>query len=57
MKFIDNLGIRGKVLVPTISLIVITLVVGGVLVWTLRTTSATYARNLICRASRSRSYW
>jgi methyl-accepting chemotaxis protein len=42
MKFIDNLNIRGKILVPTISLIVITLAVGGMLVYTLRATSAKY---------------
>ncbi len=46
MKFIDDLNIRGKILVPTISLIVIALAVMGMLVRTLNNTSAQY-RELI----------
>jgi methyl-accepting chemotaxis protein len=42
MKFIDDLDIRGKILVPTISLIVIALVVMGMLVRTLYDTSTKY---------------
>jgi len=42
MSFIDNLNIRGKILVPTISLIVIALAIMGLLAWTLNDTSAQY---------------
>jgi methyl-accepting chemotaxis protein len=42
MGFIENLSIRGKILVPTISLIVIALAVMGLLVRTLYDTSAKY---------------
>ncbi|HXI60085.1 MAG TPA: methyl-accepting chemotaxis protein [Polyangia bacterium] len=42
MKFIDSLNIRGKILVPTISLIVIALVIMGLLSRVLHETSARY---------------
>ena len=42
MKLIDSLNIRGKILVPTISLIAIALLVMGVLAWTANDTSAKY---------------
>src|SRR6266542_2245454 len=42
MPFIDNLNIRGKILVPTISLIVIAVSVGGMLTSTLYETSRKY---------------
>ena len=42
MKFIEKLSIRGKILVPTISLVVIALVVMGSLTWALRDTSTKY---------------
>jgi methyl-accepting chemotaxis protein len=42
VKFIENLNLRGKILVPTISLIVIALVVMGWLVRVLHDTSAKY---------------
>jgi methyl-accepting chemotaxis protein len=46
MKFIEGLNIRGKILVPTISLIGIAVVVMTVLAWTLQDTSSKY-RELI----------
>jgi methyl-accepting chemotaxis protein len=46
MNFIDNLNLRGKILVPTISLIIIALAVMGMLVRTLNQTSIKY-RELI----------
>ena len=42
MKFIESLNLRGKILVPTISLIVIALVVMGLLAKALHDTSAKY---------------
>ncbi|HET6279666.1 MAG TPA: methyl-accepting chemotaxis protein [Polyangia bacterium] len=42
MKFIDNLNIRGKILVPTISLILIGLIITGLLARVLHETSANY---------------
>jgi len=42
VKFIDNLNIRGKILVPTIALIVIALIITGVLTRVLFETSARY---------------
>ena len=42
MKFIDGLNIRGKILVPTVSLIVIALIITGLLVRALNDTSAKY---------------
>jgi methyl-accepting chemotaxis protein len=42
VKFIENLSIRGKILVPTISLIVIALAVMGMLARALHDTSAKY---------------
>jgi len=42
MKFVDDLNIRGKILVPTISLAAIALTVAGVLAWALNETSSRY---------------
>ena len=44
MKFIDSLNIRGKILVPTISLIAIALLIMGLLAKTLYDTSASYQK-------------
>src|SRR5882724_3994971 len=42
VKFIDKLSIRGKILVPTVALIVIALVITGMLTRVLREASAKY---------------
>jgi len=42
MNFIDNLNLRGKILVPTLALIAIALAVMGMLAWTLSSTSKKY---------------
>jgi hypothetical protein len=42
VKFIENLNLRGKILVPTISLIVVALVVMGSLARALSSTSSKY---------------
>ena len=42
MKFIDNLNIRGKILVPTVALILIGLIITGLLARVLHDTSASY---------------
>ena len=46
MKFVDRLNIRGKILVPTLTLVAIALAIAGVLVWVLNDTSNKY-RDLI----------